>query len=149
MEPWQSERLGVVVLESRHRSGTRSWSAEALAVLISAAEHRLVSWATELLTSERTIRRGVLGALTGVPLFVTAPLYRRWHTRWSATDAEVSGPMPGAEIVPIQRLKGCDRESCRWYETTRFKVKALEPDRWLLWEGPGCTLSWEFCADRG
>jgi hypothetical protein len=51
-------------------------------------------------TSERRIGHAVLDALSGVPLFVTAPLYRRWHMRWGAADAEVSGPMPGDEIVP-------------------------------------------------
>ena len=50
--------------------------------------------------SERRIGRAVLDALSGVPLFVTAPLLRRWHTRWGATDAEVAGPMPGDEVVP-------------------------------------------------
>jgi hypothetical protein len=51
-------------------------------------------------TRERRIGRAVLGALSGVPLFVTAPLIRSWHTRWGATKAEVAGPMPGDEIVP-------------------------------------------------
>ena len=50
--------------------------------------------------SKGRIGRAVLDALTGVPLFVTAPLFRRWHTRWGATDAEVAGPMPGDELVP-------------------------------------------------
>jgi hypothetical protein len=38
--------------------------------------------------------------LSGVPLFVTAPLIRRWHTRWEASKVEVAGPMSGDEIVP-------------------------------------------------
>lgn len=41
-----------------------------------------------------------LHALTGIPLFLTAPLLRRWRTRWGANDPEVAGPMPGDEIVP-------------------------------------------------
>jgi hypothetical protein len=49
---------------------------------------------------QKKIGRAALDALRGVPLFVTAPLIRRWHMRWGATDAEVSGPMPGDEIVP-------------------------------------------------
>lgn len=48
----------------------------------------------------RRMGRVVLDALSGLPLFPTAPSYRRWHTRWGATDAEVSGPVPGDEIVP-------------------------------------------------
>jgi len=43
---------------------------------------------------------GILDALSGLPLFITAPLYRHWHIRWGATDEEVRGPMPGDDIVP-------------------------------------------------
>lgn len=51
------------------------------------------------------IRRQLLGSavldvLTALPLFATAPLYRRWHLRWGATDAEVRASMPGDELVP-------------------------------------------------
>jgi hypothetical protein len=35
-----------------------------------------------------------------VPIFLTAPLYRRWHQRWGATDAEVAAVMPGDHMVP-------------------------------------------------
>lgn len=52
------------------------------------------------MTKDRTIVRGLLDALTAVPLFATAPLYRHWHLRWGATDEEVRGPMPGDELVP-------------------------------------------------
>ena len=48
----------------------------------------------------RRIGHAVLDALGGLPLFATAPLYRRWHLRWGATDHEVYGPMPGDELVP-------------------------------------------------
>jgi hypothetical protein len=50
--------------------------------------------------TERRIGHGILDALSGVPLFATAPLYRHWHQRWGATDEEVRGSMPGDEIVP-------------------------------------------------
>ena len=48
---------------------------------------------------KRRIGRGALEALGAVPLFVAAPLYRRWHLRWGATEDEISGPMPGDELV--------------------------------------------------
>lgn len=48
---------------------------------------------------KRRIGFGLLDALSGVPLFVTAPLYRHWHRRWGATGEEVRGAMPGDEIV--------------------------------------------------
>ena len=35
-----------------------------------------------------------------VPFFVTAPLLRRWHRRWGATDDEVGAAMPGDHMVP-------------------------------------------------
>ena len=50
--------------------------------------------------AKQSILYGVLDALGGLPLFVTAPLYRHWHMRWGATDDEVRGPMPGDDIVP-------------------------------------------------
>jgi len=34
-----------------------------------------------------------------LPRFATAPLYRRRHLRWGATDAEVAAPMPGDEVI--------------------------------------------------
>jgi hypothetical protein len=37
--------------------------------------------------------------LADLPRFATAPLYRRWHQRWGATDAEVAAPMPGDDII--------------------------------------------------
>ena len=51
-------------------------------------------------SSDRQIASGVRDVVVAAPLFITAPLYRRWHLRWGATDAEVAGEMPGDEIVP-------------------------------------------------
>jgi hypothetical protein len=50
--------------------------------------------------AKRRIGPAILDALSGLPLFATAPLYRHWHLRWGATDEEVRGSMPGDEIVP-------------------------------------------------
>jgi len=52
------------------------------------------------MTAKRSIPRGVVDALGGLPLFITAPLYRRWHLRWGATDDEARGLMPGDDAVP-------------------------------------------------
>ena len=38
--------------------------------------------------------------LADVPLFLTAPLYRRWHLRWGSTNDEVSSAMPGDAMFP-------------------------------------------------
>ncbi len=53
--------------------------------------------------TRRKLGRGILDALAGLPLFVTAPLYRPWHLRWGATDEEVRGSMPGDETRPQGR----------------------------------------------
>jgi hypothetical protein len=54
--------------------------------------------------TDRRIGHAILDALSGLPLFATAPLYRHWHLRWGATDQEVHGPMPGDELVPKASL---------------------------------------------
>lgn len=52
-----------------------------------------------MMTDKYSVPHGVLDALRSLPFFLTAPLYRSWHLRWGATDAEVDGQMPGDEIV--------------------------------------------------
>jgi hypothetical protein len=48
----------------------------------------------------RDVARSGADVLVASPRFLTAPLYRRRHLRWGATDAEVVSTMPGDEIVP-------------------------------------------------
>ena len=50
------------------------------------------------------ILRQVADVVAGLPLFVTAPLWRHWHLRWGATRAEVAAPMPGDELVPASHF---------------------------------------------
>lgn len=40
------------------------------------------------------------GVLIDVPVFITAPLYRRWHLRWGSTDDEVAAAMAGDAQFP-------------------------------------------------
>jgi hypothetical protein len=40
-----------------------------------------------------------------LPRFVTAPLYRSWHLRWGATDAEVAAAMPGDDLLPRAQFR--------------------------------------------
>jgi hypothetical protein len=51
----------------------------------------------------RPTRTQVLAELSDVahdlPAFLTAPLYRRWHLHWGATPAEITGPLPGDEML--------------------------------------------------
>ncbi len=48
--------------------------------------------------------RHLLGQIASVvhdvPVFLTAPLYRRWHLCWGATPAEVEAELPGDSLVP-------------------------------------------------
>lgn len=37
--------------------------------------------------------------LVDLPVFLTAPVYRRWHLRWGATDSEVRQSLPGDDLV--------------------------------------------------
>jgi hypothetical protein len=46
------------------------------------------------------VARSAADVLVALPRFLTAPLYRHWHLRWGATDAEVAAAMPGDEIDP-------------------------------------------------
>lgn len=153
------------------------------------------------MTVRRSIAYGILDALGGLPLFLSAPLYRHWHLRWGATDDEVCGPMPGDELVPkapftatraitidappsavwpwivqmgyrragfytYDLLDNAGYESADvvreeyqnphvgdWMpmagtvnETTAFKVRAFESNRWLLWDKPDSTWAWRLSA---
>jgi hypothetical protein len=50
------------------------------------------------------ILRQVADVVAAVPLFVTAPLWRRWHLHWGATPAEVAAALPGDELVPLSHF---------------------------------------------
>ena len=49
--------------------------------------------------SERHFIRGLGEVAVASPLFLFAPLYRRRHLRWGATDAKVAEAMPGDDRV--------------------------------------------------
>lgn len=53
---------------------------------------------------DRRILRRLVEAACAVPLFVTAPLYRRWHMRWGATSDETVASMPGDDLVPVSHF---------------------------------------------
>jgi hypothetical protein len=46
------------------------------------------------------VLRGLADVVAGSPRFLTAPLIRRRHLRWGATNVELADGMPGDEIVP-------------------------------------------------
>lgn len=67
--------------------------------------------------SERTVAMARTGArllrqvgevVSDVPLFLTAPLYRRWHCTWGATPVETVATMPGDHVLPHAQYR-CTR----------------------------------------
>jgi hypothetical protein len=50
----------------------------------------------------------VLAVVADLPLFLTAPLFRRWHLRWGATPDEVEAALPGDELLPSPQFR-CTR----------------------------------------
>jgi hypothetical protein len=82
-------------------------------------------------TDHRPVRREWLHALGTVlhdlPLFLTAPLFRRWHLTWGATPEEVAAPLPGDERFPRAQFR-----------PTRAITIAAPPERvwpWLVQVG--------------
>jgi hypothetical protein len=47
----------------------------------------------------------IRSVLRDLPIFLTAPLYRRWHLHWGATPAEVAAPLPGDSLMPDAQYK--------------------------------------------
>jgi len=58
--------------------------------------------------SRTELSREVRTVAADLPLFLTAPLFRRWHLRWGATPAEVASAMPGDELLPRAQFR-CTR----------------------------------------
>jgi hypothetical protein len=154
--------------------------------------------------SDRQVLRGLADIAVAAPLFAFAPLYRRRHLRWGATDAEVARAMPGHELVSEPSFNatraitidappeavwpwlvqiGYGRAGFYSYdlfdnaarpsaehilpghqqpkvgdwvpmaskvnETTAFKIKALEPNRSMLWAKPHSTWAWKLVPFDG
>jgi hypothetical protein len=62
-----------------------------------------------------------------LPLFLTAPLYRRWHMSWGATETEAIAEMPGDTLV-----------STAQYRSTRAITISAPPSQvwpWLVQVG--------------
>lgn len=71
----------------------------------------------------------VWAAVQDLPVFLTAPLYRRWHLRWGATDTEVAHRCPGMIFTRHAQ-----------YRTTRAITIDAPPEAawpWLVQVGGG------------
>jgi len=53
----------------------------------------------------RELYTEVFRVVQDLPIFLTAPLYRRWHLRWGATPAEVEGALPGDALLPHAQFR--------------------------------------------
>ncbi|MDT4944161.1 MAG: hypothetical protein QOH14_894, partial [Pseudonocardiales bacterium] len=55
-------------------------------------------------TAAKPTGRELVGELVDVlhdlPVLLSAPLYRKWHLTWGATQAEVNEPLPGDARLP-------------------------------------------------
>jgi hypothetical protein len=47
----------------------------------------------------RELAHEIVTVVADIPRFVTAPLYRRRHLRWGATDEELAAVMPGDDLI--------------------------------------------------
>lgn len=75
----------------------------------------------------RVLARQVCSVVVDLPLFVTAPLYRRWHLRWGATSDEAAAVLPGDDRLPSAA-----------YEATRAVTIHAPPEAvwpWLVQVG--------------
>ena len=61
-----------------------------------------------LRAASRPVGRSLLGqvgsVLADLPLFMTAPLYRRWHLQWGSTNDEIASVMPGDARLPAAQF---------------------------------------------
>lgn len=84
-------------------------------------------------------KRVLVGAVAVVAVKVGLLLvFRRWHLRWRATDAEVSAALPGDELLPAADLTAT--------RTIAIDAPASEVWPWLaqLGQGRGGLYSYDF-----
>jgi hypothetical protein len=76
--------------------------------------------ASALAVNDRRLVRALGEFLAASPLFLSAPLFRRRHLRWGASDAEVAAAMPGDELVSDASFKA----------TRAITIEAAPEDVW-------------------
>ncbi len=55
--------------------------------------------------ASRVLLSQVGDVLVDLPVFLTSPIYRRWHLHWGATPDEVTAPMPGDDRFPEAQFR--------------------------------------------
>ncbi len=76
----------------------------------------------------RRLAGQVVGVLADVPVFISAPLYRRWHLRWGSTDDEVAAAMAGDAMFP----------KAQFVATRAITIDAAPPAVWPWLVQVGC-----------
>jgi hypothetical protein len=51
------------------------------------------------------LRTEIWRVVEDLPVFLTAPLFRRWHLHWGATAAEAAAELPGDTLVPAAQYR--------------------------------------------
>jgi hypothetical protein len=72
-----------------------------------------------------------------VPLFLTAPLYRRWHLRWGASSQEVAAELPGDDLLPDAQFRA----------TRAVTIEAPPKDVWPWLVQVGCQQAGWYSND--
>lgn len=75
--------------------------------------------------------------LFDLPVFLTAPLYRRWHLRWGATPDEVFRTMPGDAVLPDAQFRA----------TRAITIDASPDDVWPWLVQVGCLRAGWYSND--
>jgi hypothetical protein len=75
--------------------------------------------------------------LFDLPVFLTSPLYRRWHLCWGATSEEVFGTMPGDAVLPAAQFRA----------TRAITIDASPGDVWPWLVQVGCLRAGWYSND--
>ncbi len=86
-------------------------------------------------------RRALVGQIRDVlfdlPVFLTSPLYRKWHLRWGATPDEVFATMPGDAVLPAAQFRA----------TRAITIDASPDDVWPWLVQVGCLRAGWYSND--
>jgi hypothetical protein len=87
--------------------------------------------------SRNALLAQIRDVLWDLPVFLTSPLYRKWHLRWGATPDEVSGPMPGDAVLSHAHFRA----------TRAITIEALPEEVWPWLVQVGCLRAGWYSND--
>jgi hypothetical protein len=89
------------------------------------------------LPTVRELAHEIAAVAADLPRYATAPLYRRWHLRWGATDEEVAAVMPGDDII----------DDVAYLATRAITINAPPPAVWPWLVQVGCLRAGFYAND--